>query len=142
MNLEEKLRKIEALLNSTSSPGEKHAAELAIKRLMEKNLQQRQIEFTITADCHWKKRLFIAVCKKHHVAPYRYAKQRYTTTVVRVTEPFMKQVLWPEFKKYASIFESFAEEIMSDLIAKIHQVDDSDDVVIAGELPLTNATIV
>ena len=59
--------------------------------------------------------------------------------MVRVAKSFMDQVLWPEYNKHAQAFDVLALEIMNDLIAKIHQVNDSDEVEIAGSLPLSTA---
>jgi hypothetical protein len=49
----------------------------------------------------------------------------------------MDSVLWPEYNKYASILHKLTEEISTDLISKIHLVQDEDEAIIAGELPLT-----
>jgi hypothetical protein len=47
----------------------------------------------------------------------------------------MNQILWPEYNKYANILDKLTEEISSDLISKIHLVEEADETVIAGELP-------
>lgn len=132
MSLFEKLRKVEALLQGTSSEGERQAAERALQRLLERAAQE-SIEYTVKLDGHWKKALFIALCRKHQLKPYRYARQRHTTTMVRTSKAYMDEVLWPEFKKYAGILEGLVKEIMDDLIHKIHN-DTDEETVIAGEL--------
>ncbi len=60
--------------------------------------------------------------------------------MVWVSKPFMDQILWPEFNKYAAMFDELAEEIMYDLISKIHQVGEK-EVVISGELPLNTMSL-
>jgi hypothetical protein len=133
MDLADKIRKVEALLAGTATEGEKEAAFLAKQRLVQK-ADQSPIEYTVTNDSHWKKRLFMAVCAKHGVQTYRYKGQKYTTTMVRVTKGFMNLILWPEFKQYAEAFDELAHDIMHDLIAKIHSVKEEDELVMAGEL--------
>ncbi len=135
MDLADKIKKIEALIAGATSEGERQAAEFAKYRLQEKILA-KPLEYTVRANSHWKKKLFVAICKKHGLHTYRYSKQKHTTAMVRVSQPFMDQILWPEFQKHAKLFDQLAQEIMDDLISKIHLVNDSDEAVIAGELPL------
>jgi hypothetical protein len=135
MDIVEKIRKIEALIAGAKSEGERQAAEFAKQRLQDKIVAQ-PIEYTVRTDSRWKKKLFLAICKKHGLHTYRYARQKYTTTVLRVSEPFMKTVLWPEFNKHSSILDKLTGEILNDLISKIHEVQEEDETVIAGELPI------
>lgn len=133
MDLADKIRNVEALLARATTEGEKQAAFLAKRRLLQK-ADQFPVEYTVTHDSHWKKRLFMAVCAEHKVHTYRYKGQKHTTTMVRVTKGFMDFVLWPEFKQYAEAFDELAQDIIHDLIAKIHNVTDEDELVVAGML--------
>ena len=45
----------------------------------------------------------------------------------------MDEVLWPEFQKYSKILEDLTNEIMEDLISKIHKTDE-EEVIMSGEL--------
>ena len=140
MDLVDKIRKIEALIASTNNEGERHAAKLAKQRLQEKVAAQ-PLEYTVRPPNVWKKKLFKALCQKYRLRTYRYARQKYTTTMVRVGKSFMNEILWPEFNKYGALFEELANEILQDLIGKIHQVNEQDEVVIAGELPKETAVL-
>jgi hypothetical protein len=135
MDIADKIRKIEALIAGAKSDGERHAAEFAKQRLQEKVIAQ-PIEYTVRLHSRWEKKLFVAICKKHTIQTYRYARQKYTTAMVRVAEPFMNSVLWPEYKKYAGILHKLTEEISNDLISKIHLVNDEEETIIVGELPM------
>ena len=64
-------------------------------------------------------------------------RQKRTTTMVRVSKSFMDGILWPEFRKFAIMLDKLTEEILTDVISKIHLVNDDDETVIAGELPVT-----
>lgn len=134
MDIADKIRKIEALIAGAKSDGERQAAEFAKQRLQDKVALQ-PVEYTVRLDSLWKKKLFIAICNKHGLHTYRYARQKYTTTMVRVSKPFMTLVLWPEYNKHASILDKLTHEILIDLISKIHLVKEEDETVIAGELP-------
>jgi hypothetical protein len=136
MNLVDKIRKIEALLAGAKSDGERRAAELAKQRIQGR-LAAQPIEYTIRLRNLWTKKLFVALCQKYQLKPYRYSRQKHTTTMLRVSKPFLDEILWPEFKKYDHMLEGLVNEIMQDLISKIHDVKEEDEVVIAGELPTT-----
>lgn len=140
MDIAEKIRKIEALIAGAKSDGERQSAEFAKQRLQEKIIAQ-PLEYTVRLHSLWEKRLFVAICSKHGLHTYRYARQKYTTAMVRVSKPFMDLVLWPEYNKYASILHKLTEEISTDLISKIHFVKDEDETIIAGELPEMKETI-
>lgn len=140
MDLADKIHKIEALIVGTTSEGERRAAEFAKQRLLDKIVAQ-PIEYTVRANSSWEKRLFVALCQKHGLKTYRYARQKYTTTMLRVSKPFMEQVLWPEFSKHSAIFGTLAGDIMNDLISKIHQVDDGEETVIMGEIPMAASAL-
>jgi hypothetical protein len=135
MDIADKIRKIEALIAGAKSEGERQAAEFAKQRLQEK-ITAQPTEYTVRLHSRWEKKLFVAICKKHGLQTYRYARQKYTTAMIRVAEPFMNSILWPEYKKYAGILQKLTEEVSNDLIAKIHLVNDEDETIIAGELPM------
>lgn len=135
MDLEEKLKKIEALFDGAKTKGEKTAAARAKQRVLERAKRERssdEKEFTVSLRDRWSKRLFVALCNKYNLRTYRYKRQKYTTTMVRVSESFLDEVLWPEFQKYSKSLNEFVTSITDDLIAKIHQVED--DVLVSGEM--------
>jgi CRISPR/Cas system Type II protein with McrA/HNH and RuvC-like nuclease domain len=136
MSYLDKLAKVEALIQRASSEGERHAAQLAKERILGKisDLQlNRPIEYKLSFDSPWKKRLFVTLCAKHGYKPYRYARQKYTTAQVMVAKNMMEEVLWPEFQRYAKIMEDLTEDILKDLTNKIHNVVE-EELEIAGEL--------
>lgn len=135
MDIADKIRKIEALIAGAKSDGERQAAEFAKRRLQEKIVAE-PVEYTVRVHSHWEKKLFVAICAKHGIRTYRYMRQKYTTTMIRVAKPFMESVLWPEYQKYAGILHELTGEISSNLIAKIHLVKEEDETVISGELPV------
>ncbi len=99
--LREKLRKIEALFAGAGSEGERLAAEAALQRVRERlaqaQRQEKPIEVKFTFPDHWARRLFVALCRRYDLSPYRYKRQRHTTVVLRAPNSFVETTLWPEF---------------------------------------------
>lgn len=100
--LREKLRKIEALYSRGTTAGEKHAASEARKRIIERLnaiiKQEKPIEVRISLSDRWSRQLFVALCRRYEISPYRYARQRSTTVMVKLPNSFLNDVLWPEFQ--------------------------------------------
>lgn len=80
----------------------------------------------------WNKRLFVAICNKHRVNTYRYKRQKYTTTMVRIPRSLMDKVLWPEYTQYAASLHEFICSITNELISKIHKVEEH--TILNGDL--------
>jgi hypothetical protein len=80
MDIVDKIRKIEALIAGAKSDGERQAAEFAKQRLQDK-IAAQPVEYTVRLNSPWKKKLFLAICRKHALNTYRYARQKYTTTI-------------------------------------------------------------
>lgn len=138
MDIAEKIKKIEALIAGAKSDGERQAAEFAKKRLKEKIFSQ-PVEYAVRLDSRWKKQLFVALCKKHDLKTYRYARQKHTTAMLKVSTSFMNSVLWPEFQKHASVLDKLSQELLTDLISMIHPVVEEEETIIAGEIPLLSS---
>ncbi len=139
MDLQDKIKKIEALIASSKSDGEKQAAALAKSRLLERHHVEvsKPIEYTVPLGNLWKKKLFVALCNKHQIRTYRYKRQKYTTTMLRAYPSVVENILWPEFNRYSVMLEELVQEIVNDLISKIHDVKE-DEIVISGELPVNS----
>lgn len=83
----EKIKKIEALISGATTYGEKIAAMSAKQRILDKypelDLTKQVKEWTIRTQDNWHKKLFIALCGKYELKPYRYYRQKYTTVMVK-----------------------------------------------------------
>src|SRR6202035_2073499 len=97
--LREKLRKIEALFAGASTAGERLAAEAAPERVRDRlaELGQRDppIEMQFSMPDRWSRHLFLALCRRYGLAPYRYHRQRRNTIMVRAPKGFIEHVLCP-----------------------------------------------
>lgn len=97
----EKLRKLEALHAGTKVDGEKEAARRAAERirarLAELRGREEEIELVYRLPDPWTRKLFIALCRRYGLRPYRERGQRHSTVIVRAPRTFQDGTLWPEF---------------------------------------------
>ena len=84
--LREKLRKIEALFAGAGTAGERLAAEAALERvrsrLGELSRQNPSIEMQFSMPDQWSRHLFLALCRRYGMKPYRYYRQRRNTVMI------------------------------------------------------------
>ena len=84
--LREKLRKIEALFAGAGTAGERLAAEAALERVRarfaELSQQDPSIEMQFSMPDQWSRHLFLALCRRYGMRPYRYYRQRRNTVMI------------------------------------------------------------
>ncbi|MFO1440608.1 MAG: hypothetical protein U1F81_19975 [Verrucomicrobiaceae bacterium] len=133
----EKLRKIERLYAGAATPGEKEAAADAMRRIQQRlkktEKAERPIEYKFTLVDGWSKKLFIALLRRYDLRPYRYARQRRNTVMVRVPKSFVDDTLWPEFLELSEVLQQYLEDITHRVISGSIHADASEEDVIAGE---------
>lgn len=78
-----------------------------------------EIELKFSLPDAWSVSLFVAICRKHGVHPYRYARQRRTTVIVRSREREFDRAVWPEFSRLHAELESYFERAMNEMQALI-----------------------
>jgi hypothetical protein len=133
--LREKLRKIEALFAGAGTVGERIAAEAALERvrarLAELESRDQSIEMQFSLPDQWSRRLFLALCRRYGLKPYRLYRQRLTTVMLRVPKRFIDQVLWPEFQELNAALMQYLNEVTTRVIRdEVHR-----DTSEAAELP-------
>ncbi|MBL8174404.1 MAG: hypothetical protein JNK48_07035 [Bryobacterales bacterium] len=118
--LRQKLRRIEALFAGATTDGERMAAYAAMerirKRLQETERVERPMEMKFTLSDEWSRKLFVALCKRYGLRPYRYKRQRFTTIMVRAPQSFLMQTLWPEFQQIQSALDHYLREATDRII--------------------------
>ncbi len=134
-DLREKLRKIEALFSGAGTAGERLAAEAALARVRAKLEQiergEPPVELQFSIPDQWSRHLFIALCRRYGLRPYRYHRQRRTTVIVRAPRRFLDEVLWREFRDLDVALQSYLMEVTLKVIREEVYADTSD----AQELP-------
>lgn len=139
VELREKLRKIEALFAGAGTAGERLAAEAALERVRARlgELERRDspIEMQFSMSDQWSRRLFLALCRRYGLKPYRYPRQRLTTVVLRVPRGFIDQVLWPEFNELNRALRVYLNDVTLRIIREEVHGDASEAAEVAQALP-------
>lgn len=139
--LREKLRKIETLFAGAGTAGEREAAEAALRRvqarLAELERMDPPVEMQFSMPDQWSRRLFVALCRRYGLKPYRYRRQRLTTVVLRVPRGFVDQVLWPEFGELNQALVNYLNDVTLRVIREEVHADASEAPEVAQALPST-----
>jgi len=128
--LKEKLRKIEALFAGASTSGERQAAMAARDRIREKlkaqEAQESAIEMKFSLADAWHVRLFLALCRRYGLKPYRLHGQRRTTLMLEVVPSFVDDLLWPEYNQLADALREYLDEATARIIREEVFKDDAE----------------
>lgn len=126
----EKLRKIEALHAGTTVAGEREAARRAAERIRARLAELRAREqdevlvYSLTDP--WKRKLFVALCRRYGLVPYREPGRRYSTVLVRAPQTFQQRILWPEFTALADELHAHLNELTERVIREAIHADVSE----------------
>lgn len=132
--LRQKLRKIEALYAGAATVGEKAAAGAAAERIRKQfesaSRKESSEEFRFSIPDPWSRQLFIALCRRYGVRPFRYPRMHRQTVLIRAPASFVQQVLWPEFEELSDALTSHLLEITEKIIREeVHEAtQDADEV--------------
>lgn len=142
-HLREKLRKIEALFAGAGTEGERLAAGAALERLRQKLASLRRseaaVEMQFSLGDQWSRRLFLALCRRYGLDPYRLPRQRMTTVMLRTPKAFVDQVLWPEFQELDAALRQYLLAVTLRVIREEVHGDASEAAEMGGVLPRPSA---
>ena len=139
----EKLRLVEALFAGATTEGEQVAADHARQRILERlrsmEAEDPPVEYRFSMGDMWSRRVFVALLRRYGLTPYRYRRQRYTTVMVRVSERFVNETLWPQFEQLSDTLQEYLSEVTDRVVAQVISEDLSEAVVLnePQALPLT-----
>src|ERR1700736_5336432 len=137
--LREKLRKIEALFAGAGTAGERLAAEAALQRVRERltelGRQDPSIEMQFSMPDQWSRHLFLALCRRYGMKPYRYYRQRRNTVMVRAPKRFLDQVLRPEFSELDQALQAYLHQVTLRVIREEVYADASEAQEVSEALP-------
>lgn len=131
--LVEKLRKLEALHAGTKVDGEREAARRAAERirarLEELRGREEDIELLYRLPDPWTRQLFVALCRRYGLEPFRERGRRSSTIQLKAPRTFHEKTLWPEFQALSAELKAHLAELTERVIREaIH-----DDVTEAPE---------
>jgi hypothetical protein len=128
--LRERLRKVEALFLGAATAGERDAAGAAAERLKAKLREASRsdppVELKFTISDHWSRRLFIALCRRYGFSPFRYARQRTTTIMVKAPRRLFEEVVWRQFNTLHADLWTYLEQTTERLIRETIHADAAD----------------
>ena len=125
-----KLEKLEALFARGATEGERAAAGAALDRLsarLNNQPSEEEIELQYSLPDAWAVRIFVALCRKHGVRPYRYPRQRRTTVMVRVHPTEFEKTVAAEFRTLHAELVAYFKETVDHLIADAMKSDGNDE---------------
>jgi len=120
----------EALYFGATTAGERDAAEAAAERLKAKLEEACRrdppIEMKFSLPDQWSVRLFIALCRRYGIRPFRYPRQRSTTIMVRAPRRFFDTVVWRQFSDLHTDLWLYFEQTTERLIREAIHADTAD----------------
>jgi hypothetical protein len=132
--LREKLRKIEALFAGAATAGEKAAAGAAAERIRERLGEtadkEKFIEWKFSIPDVWSRQLFIALCRRYGLRPFRHRRMHRQTIMTKAPKSFVEQVLWPEYQQLNAALLAYLSEITEKVIREeVHgETGDAEEV--------------
>jgi uncharacterized protein (DUF2267 family) len=137
--LRERLRKIEALVEGAGTAAERDAAEAALARLRarlapeEAGGEPEELQFQIADD--WSRHLFVALCRRNGLKPYRRATDERAIVSVRAPRNLMEGTLWRQFESVDAEMRAYLTEVTLKVIREEIHTDASDAEALHEALP-------
>ena len=134
-SIRERLAKLEALFARGATEGERAAAGAAMERLQARldraapPQDETEIELQYSLPDVWAVRLFVALCRRHGITPYRYPRQRRTTVMVYVRKSTFEQTIASEFQALYQELTAYFDETVHHLIANAMHSDGDDETL-------------
>ena len=132
--LREKLRKIEAMFAGAATQDERVAAGAAADRIRKRLNQvastEKEIEVKFSISDLWSRQLFVALCRRYGLRPFRYPRMHRQSIIIRAPKSFIDQVLWPEFEELCAALTVYLSEITERVIREeVHgETGEADEV--------------
>lgn len=134
-DIRDRLAKLEALFARGATDGERAAAGAALQRLQARLEPEGsadddpEIELQYSLPDVWAVRLFVALCRKHGVRPYRLPRQRRTTVMVRVRRAAFERTVGAEFHALHEELTAYFDETVNHLVANAMRSDGDDETL-------------
>ena len=133
--------KIEALHAGTTSDGEREAARRAADRIKERLAEARSAEpdeeHVLSVIDPWQRMLFVALCRRYGLRPFRRPRQRHSTVQVVAPKTFVDGTLWPEFVALAGELHKHLSEVTDRIVREAIHGDVSEAEESTAPMALT-----
>jgi hypothetical protein len=133
--LREKLRKIEALFAGGATAGERNAAAAAAERIRARLTvtarTEHPVEVRFSINDIWSRQLFLALCRRYGLSPYRYPRMHRQTVIVKAPRSFIDAVLWPEFEAINAALIEYLSSITERVVREevYRDVGDAEEIM-------------
>ena len=107
------------------------AAERIRARLRQEEKREKSVEMRFSLPDPWARHLFIALCRRYGLRPYRYPRMRRQSVMLRTPQSFLDKVLWPEFQEINAALAEYLAQMTDKVIREAVYKDSSD----ADEVP-------
>ena len=92
--------------------------------------KEKAIEVKFSIPDMWSRQLFVALCRRYGLHPFRYRRMHRQTIIIRAPESFIEQLLWPEFEELSAALTAYLSEITERVIREeVHgETGEADEV--------------
>ncbi|HHO50818.1 MAG TPA: hypothetical protein ENK18_08055 [Deltaproteobacteria bacterium] len=136
----ERLEEIEAKHAGLSGPaGSPERSQTLIRdKLTEITEAHPPIEWKFSLTDPWERKLFLALCRRYGLQPFRYTRQQRQSVMLRVPRPFVDGTLWPLFVALRQPLYDYLAHVTDRVIGEALQADtaDAEENQAQHELPL------
>src|ERR1700722_6462291 len=70
-----------------------------------------RVEIKFSIPDNWSRQLFIALCRRYGISPFRYRRMHRQTVIVKAPRSFVEQVLWPKFQELSTALTAYLADI-------------------------------
>jgi hypothetical protein len=92
------------------------ARDRIMAKLKDTEAREQPEEMKFTLGDGWHVRLFLALCRRYGLKPYRRHGQRRTTVMLMVVPSFVDELLWPEYNQLAEALREYLDEATARII--------------------------
>jgi hypothetical protein len=95
-------------------------------RLADLRGREEDIELLYRLPDPWKRKLFVALCRRYGLKPFREPGRRYSTVQLRAPKLFHERTLWPEFVALCDELHAHLDELTTRVIREAIDEDVSE----------------
>ncbi|MEO6572797.1 MAG: hypothetical protein ABIP89_03080 [Polyangiaceae bacterium] len=104
------------------------AAERIRARLAELRGREQDTVMVYSLPDPWKRKPFLALCRRYGLEPYRETGRRRSTVLLRAPQTFHDRTLWPEFLALSKELHAHLDELTERVIREAIDADVSEAV--------------
>lgn len=108
------------------SDDDRRAQEQIRTQLGDLEAQQPSIEWKFALTDPWERKLFLALCRRYGLKPFRYTRQQRQSVMLRAPRAFVDKTLWPLFVALRQTLHDYLSQVTDQVIGAALQADTAD----------------